>query len=185
MTHNILDIYDRLYAASDNIKGQSIDYNLGFQDAVYTLKIALQKYEHINLHVVNRKLSRELFLAQLALDDKYEDRDMLKLQIDENKKQIQLLERRLKEKDNKVVKIKPHLPPQEFTKCQLEINNYIAEFWVNTTQDQIDVHMPEIGQYIATRLGKTRRQGKPAHLTDYKVWCMEVLRHKGIKCLAK
>ncbi len=49
MTTNILDIYDRLYKASDNIKGETIDYNRGFQDAVYMLSLVLKKYEHINL----------------------------------------------------------------------------------------------------------------------------------------
>ncbi len=173
MKHNILDVYETLYVASDNIKGETLDYNRGFQDAVYLLKYALQKYEHINLHLENKKLKRQLLITDINFDDAL-------FKIHELQKQIAELKQ-----NSKRIRIKPEIPPDDFNKCQLDINGYMAEFWVKAEQQQVDLYLPEIGRYISDRLSKSRRSGKPRHNQDYNVWCMEVLRKNGIACSGK
>lgn len=63
---NLIDIYKRLRNAK--ITGESIDYNRGFFDAVELLKMALQKYEHINLRIENTNLRRKLLVTDINLD---------------------------------------------------------------------------------------------------------------------
>ena len=178
MYNNILDVYKSLYLMSDNITGETIDYNRGFQDAIYMLHLTLKRYEHINLHVENKHLSRSLYLAQLALDDRYEDRAVLKQRIVE-------LEDEVKSLRKKEIKISPKLTTDKFVKCALEVNGYTAEFFADTDQETVNGYLGAIGDYISNRLSKTRRKGKPMHTADYRVWCMEVLRNNGIKCITK
>lgn len=172
MTQNILDIYDRMYQASNGIKGETIDYNRGFQDAVYTLSHALRKYEHINLHIENRKLSHALKRAEIALDDRYEDREVLK-------EKIRGLERELKRHEKKVITISPKITP-DLNKCQIEINGYKADFWVDVQQEVIDGLLPKVTDYIQEKVVKKKKNPQKS---DYKSWCMQVLKDNGVKCV--
>lgn len=180
MTKNILDVYETLYVASDNIKGETLDYNRGFQDAVYLLKYGLQQYEHINLHLENRKLKRQLLITDINFDDSLFKIHELSAQIAELRKQNKILK-----SSSKKISASPEIPPDEFNKCQIDIEGYIAEFWVKAEQHQIDLFLPEIGRYISERLSKRRRSGSPRHKQDYNVWCMDVLRRNGIVCSGK
>lgn len=172
---NVFEIYEHLYKASDNIKGESIDYNRGFQDAVYLLKYALTKFEHINLHTENRELRRKLLITDLNFDDSMFTITKLK---SENKG--------LKEQLSEFKQIKKKIGDDldGLTKCIVEIFDGEFDFYASIEQEEFDLHLPKIGEYIYERLHKGRRKGKPKHSADYKVWTLQYLRDKGIKCIA-
>jgi hypothetical protein len=61
--NNILDIYERMCEVSDKMHC-SFDLDvLGFDRALYTFQYALKQYSSINLHLENKRLNRELELA--------------------------------------------------------------------------------------------------------------------------
>lgn len=169
MTNNILDIYDKLYKASDNIMGETVDYNRGFQDCVYLLKRALKKYEHINLHIDNKNLSRELYLAKLALDDRYEDRHILQNEINALKQQLN----KYRAKTVTVRGIK-----MELQRVEINYNDeHVFGFYINT---DLDTYNSLIGEAYVTALQK-----RVKHPTDIKARVMQFFRNKGFKCEAK
>lgn len=169
MYNNILDIYQHLYAASDNIKGETVDYNRGFQDAVYMLSMALKKYDHINLHVENKRLSHALNRAQLALDDRYEDRHILKNEINALKQQLNKFR-------SKTVTIRGQR--LQMQRVEINYNNeHIFSFYINT---DLDTYNSLIGEAYVSALKK-----RVKHPTDIKARVMQFYRDKGFKCEAK
>ena len=171
-TNNLTNLYEHIYKASDNIKGETIEYNRGFQDAVYMLKLALDNFEQINLHIENRKLKRKLLITDLNFDDAC-------FKIANLEKEIKRL------KKYEPSKALLTVDNSDYKKCEIEIDGFMCEFWANANQEQIDLHLPEVGLYIAERLSKRRRKHGPKHKQDYAVWCMEVLRKNGIECNGK
>jgi len=181
MSKNILDVYETLYKYSDNIKGESIDYNRGFQDAVYMLKLGLEKYEHINLHVENRRLRHKLLLLDLNFDDSMFTVEALRKELLALRNEINQHKNELRRQEKKAAKMGL---VEDLPLCQLTIEDFQFDFFAPLTQDQLEGYMPVISEYIASRLRKERRKGKPLHKNDYKAWTLECLRNKGIKCFA-
>lgn len=168
MITNVLDIYNRMYVASDNIKGETIDYNRGFQDAVYMLKMALEKYEHINLHIENKRLRYDLFVAQLALDDKYEDRHVLKAQVNNLKQQVN---------DMRPKKFKVGNGMVDLNRVEFEYGEDKMSFYINAELEFLN--------QLWADASMTAIKKKPKHATDVKARMMEYFRKKGFRCEAK
>lgn len=167
--NNILDIYERLYKISDNIIGETIDYNRGFQDAVYMLQLALKKYEHVNMHIENKKLRRKLLITDVNFDDALFTLSDLRSELDSLKSR----------------KIGAIVNKSNMVLCELEIGEIPVLFFAETDQQTLDGCIHNISDYIVSRLSKGRRNGKARHpQQDYKVWAMEYLRNLGIKCVA-
>lgn len=167
-TTNILQLYEHLYKASNEIKGETIDYNRGFQDAVYMLQLALKNFEHINLHIENIRLKRQLLLTDLNFDDSM-------FTISELRKQISEIEKYKPKKINTIYFLNSNI-------CEMVIDDYNFIFQSAITQEELDKLLPEIGLHIQNRLMKKVRKNRPCHRNDYKAWTLEFLRGKGIDC---
>jgi hypothetical protein len=179
MTSNIIDIYQRLYIASDNIKGETIDYNRGFQDAVYLLKMALQKHEHINMHIENKKIRRQLFLANLALDDKYEDRHILKSKIVDLENKVSGLNGNvtglLRKKE---AEIKKCVMGERLRDVEIDFETTSIKFAINADKETFDLHFQDAVNYVYL---KRDRKTKRVSETIIRNWFMQFYRDKGFK----
>lgn len=60
---NIIDIYERMCEVSDKMHNQFDLDVLGFDKCMYTFQYALKQYSPLNLHLENKRLNRELELA--------------------------------------------------------------------------------------------------------------------------
>lgn len=163
---NLIEVYEKLQNA--NIKGESLDYNRGFFDCVELLKTHFKRYEHINLHLENRKLKRKLLVTDVNLDDALFTIGNLRNELAGLKPKI---------KGNINIK-------NGMSLIELTIADFTFDFYGNLDQLDIDSNSQLIGQYIAERLSKGRRNGIPRHATDYKSWTMQYLRDAGFKLSA-
>jgi hypothetical protein len=61
--NNLLDIYEKMCEVSDKMHNRFDMDVLGYDKAIFTFQYALKKYSSINLHLENKRLNRELELA--------------------------------------------------------------------------------------------------------------------------
>jgi hypothetical protein len=169
---NIIEVYEKLLNA--DIVGETVDYNRGFADCVYMLKLVLQKYEHINLHIENRNLKRRLLISDLNLDDSL-------FSLIELRKEVAELKKKIKSPD--AIRQKVNVT-NGLSLVELTVADFTFDFYGDLDQQDIDGHSVLIGQYIAEKLSKSRRKGRPRHATDYKAWTMQYLRDAGYKLSA-
>lgn len=73
--NTIIQIYDRLVDVSNQLHNEHSFDTIGYDKALFTLQYALKKYQSINLHIVNKRLLRQLETAEFRLKEYHCKRD--------------------------------------------------------------------------------------------------------------
>jgi hypothetical protein len=173
MTNNILDIYERLYSLSDNITGETIDYIRGVQDAVYLLKIALQKHEHLNLHLENRRLTNHLKKVEADLNTYIDDKNVVfKRNKELQKKVLDLSSELTGLKRKKEAEIQKCVMGERLRDVEIDFETTPIKFSINADKETFDFHFQDAVKYVyEKRDRKTKRVGET------------IIRKKGFKLM--
>lgn len=177
-TNNIIDIYEHLYKASDNLAGENIEYITGFQNAVYILSMALKNYDHINLHIENRRLSRELDTALWKAEEASEDKHIVYKRNRELKEENLILAKQLHK--IKSPSIKAAIGGQGVMYlAEINYRGNSITFYINTNQEQFMEIFNAATIHVETRHTKKVH----VHLSTIKCWYIEYYRSKGFTCI--
>ncbi|MDR3551276.1 MAG: hypothetical protein P4L31_07725 [Candidatus Babeliales bacterium] len=179
-TDNILTIYEHLYKASDNLQGQTIEYITGFQNAVYLLQLALKNYEHINLHVENKRLKRQLLLTDMNFDDSMFTIVQLRQEKEANTKLIELHERQIVNLKKKIEQadIKKTVMGERINNVEIDFEGTALKFGINADQETFDFNFQDAVKYVYER-----RDRKTKRVSDHVIrnWFMQSFKDKGFK----
>lgn len=177
---NIITIYERLYRASDNIQGETIDFIRGFQACVYLLCRELKKLPHINLHIENRYLKRQLYLAELRLDDNAEDKSVvfrrnseLAAENKQLKKDLMALRSVTKARAKTAIAFNP---------VEIEYGKQVIKFFTSADSDTFMKIFEKATNSVNHSVSKFKRTPTEA---DLKNLYMTFYRDAGFKCSAK
>lgn len=150
--HNIISIYHSLYRYSDQLAEKpnlSKDYVAGFDECLYHFMTRFKGLGDINYHLDNHLLRRKLNRADIALDDLYQDKQVLLKQV----KELTLL---LKKYQSNARVHKIHL--EELRRINVEVLNQEITFFTNATEEQFDDHWPLAIQKVCEVSQKKQRQ---------------------------
>ena len=179
-TDNILTIYEHLYKASDNLQGQTIEYITGFQNAIYMLQLALKNHEHVNLHVENKRLKRQLLLTDMNFDDSMFTIVQLRQEKEANTKLIELQERQIANLKKKLEQadIKKTVMGERINNVEIDFEGTTLKFGINSDQETFDYNFQDAVKYVYERRD---RRNKKHSIAVIRNWFMQYFRDEGFK----
>jgi len=177
---NLLDIYDSLVEVSEKLH-DDFDFDIqGFDKCLYMLHYALKNYIPINLHLENRRLSREI----IRITGKYDEYMQSKNQVFEKNKELQLenvklraLNKTLVEENQQFLKVEKIKLKVGFNNVEIDFEDKKINFLINT---DTQIFLSHFNDAITFVYSKRKKRVQPNVIRD---WFMLYYRSLGFNCV--